>query len=263
MNGKREHLRLVGRGGGEPGWKKLVRFIFRLALVLLLLLLVRTGDAYFRVKTIRVVGAVTASPAAVAAAGGIAEGMSMILFREEMAAERITGQLPQVKSARVSRELPHTVIINVDERVPAAYVAVGNGFWLIDSEAVAIFFSRQAEGPYPLIDGIDEKLIVPGLPLGCPSRQKILQAFFSAWPGGLDLELEKINLSSTYNLVLHVAGGPEIWLGDGSNMDQKLYLVGQGLPHVADTAPARLDVRSANRLVVTGRAHILEEGVDP
>lgn len=45
-------------------------------------------------------------------------------------------KIPQIKSARVERGWPHSVLITVTERSPVAVVKSGNGFSLIDDEGM-------------------------------------------------------------------------------------------------------------------------------
>ncbi len=254
MKGKTDHLKLVHNQNKKPGWKKAMRLAFRLVLLVVLLLLLKQGETYFRVDQIRVEGHGDLSGKEITAAGQIREGMSIFLLREQKAAERIKKELPAVKEVEIDRSLPDKVVIKVEKRTPAGYVMTADGFWVIDRSAVGYAYIEEPEEGYPLISGIDGSLVVPGEPLSCKARREALQSFFAAWPGGVWLTLERIDLSSAYNLVLHTSEDLEIWLGDETEIEHKLLLVQESLPYISISSAARLDVRCGRRLIVSGSA---------
>lgn len=263
MKQKNEHLKLVKKKKSLPGWKRALRFLFRLTLILAVLALVRHGEAYFRVAEIRVEGNLELSAAEIVSAGGIKKGMSIFLLREQQVAGRIREQYPRVKDIKIGRNLPDMVTIIVTEREPVGYVLTADGFWLIDNEAVCFAYMAEPANEYPLISGIDGGLVIPGAPLACPVREESLQAFFSNRLGVDPLHIEKLDLSDRYNLVVHTAEGLEIWLGDGKDMEQKLLLVRESIPYIDSGAEKRLDVRAGNRLVVSSSAVLDAEEVEP
>ena len=263
MKRENDHLRLVKKRTGQPGWKRGLRFICRLVIIAALILLLRQGETYFRVSDIRVEGALELSSAEIIAAAGIRKGASIFMLKEQTIAGRIQEQLPRVKKVELTRSLPDTVIVNIDERIPAGYVITADGFWLIDSDAVCFAYLAEPVEDYPYISGIDSKLVIPGAPLDCRFRREALQSFFAAWQGSGWLEIKQIDLSDNYNLIIYTAEELEIWLGEGKDMEYKLALVQQSIPHITVEAGTRLDVRSGNRLVVSSSAVEKEKEVEP
>ncbi len=265
MKRKNDHLKLVKKQNNPSAAKKFVRFVFRLALVLGILFLLQQGETFFRVNEIRVEGAGEMQRGDILNAGEISEGMSIFLLREKSAAERMQEQLPWVKQVEISRNLPDTVVITIDERRPAGYVITADGYWLIDNHAVYLDYTEQPTEKYPLISGIDSGNVIAGAPLDSAERRKALQNLFSSLPGENNLEIEKINFEKSYNLIVHTVDGLEIWFGDGEDIDYKLRLIEESISHIDRTAEARLAVRCGNRLVVSGSAVIEddEKGVVP
>jgi len=243
--------------------KKTVRFIFRLIVVAALLLLLKNGEALFRINEIRVEGQVEISPAAIVAAAGINEGASMFMLHSQKISEQIREELPRVKSAAINRNLPDEVLITVTEREPVASFATEKGFWLIDEDVFCLDFALKPYDDYPMILGVDEQLIVPGALLNCPVRKEALADFFKIWPSGTELEIAAIELSDKYNLIVHTVEGMEIWLGDGKDLVSKLHLIQQSIPHIQSDSEIYLDARSGKRLVVSKNALNGEKEVDP
>ncbi len=263
MKRNNDHLSLVKKGSVQPRWKKALRFISRLALVSALLLLLWQGESYFRVNDIRVEGSDEIEAADIIAAAGIKEGSSIWMLREERIAGRIYEQLPQVKNVELSRILPDQVVVRVSERIPEGYIMTADGFWVIDRDTVSFANVQEPLGELPLITGVEGEMVIPGVPLDCRQRREALKSFFAGWKENSWFEIRQIDLSDSFNLIIYTAEGLEIWLGDGKDMERKMELVQQSIPHIAADPETRIDVRSGNRLVVSGTTVTKEKEVEP
>ena len=263
MKKRSDHLKLVK---DKPVHKKRGRKVFRsllfLALFTALIFLLREGESYFRVTDINVVGAYSVTAEELVRAGGITEGNSIFLIRENEVFEGITSEYPVVKAIEISRTLPDSIVINVLERKPVGYLMTADGFWMIDREAVCFSNSGEPIEGLPLITGVEGKMVVPGYPILCSARRELLKSFFNAGIREDWLEIVQIDLTDSYNLVLHTGEGLEIWVGNAADLEQKLKLVKESLLHLPDDVEAKLDVRSGNRLVVSKKEILGEKEVD-
>ncbi len=248
---------------GISGWKKALRYLFRLTLLAGLLILAMYAETYFTITEIRVTGDSNVPAAEIIKASGAADARNIFFLREKKAVELIKKQYPQLETVAIKRDLPGTVTIKIDERTPVATIMTADGYWLIDKNTVCFDFTADKNPGYPLITGLDGGIIAPGMPLNCPARAKVLQEFFKAWGGADFAELDSLDLSSNYNLIVHTDQQMEVWLGDSSNMSQKLLLVERSLPFLPETGKIKLDVRSGSRLIVAGNVMIKEKGVEP
>ena len=264
MKKKKDHLKLVKTENRVPFWKKAARFLFRTTIVIAVLALLIYGESFFRVVNIEIDGTEKLSDEEIIDAGKINRGMSIILLQETKIAEKIEREQPRTKNVRVRRELPDKLSIFLEEREPVAYVMTADGFWIIDKYAVPFEYARDADKSYPLISGIDGSKVIPGNPIDCQVRHEVLTEFFATWSGETPLEIEKMDLQESYNLVVHTADGLEVWLGDGEDMDYKFELIETSLPYIDTEEEARIDVRCGKRLIVSSRAVKNEKkGVDP
>lgn len=265
MIGKSDHIKLVkNKNKAQPGWKRALRFLCKLVIVAVMILLLKEGELFFRINSITVEGSLDISTAELAAAGDINKGTSIFLLNEEIVAEKIKTEYPSVSSVQVKRTLPDQVIVSIDQREPAAYIVTADGYWLIDNSVVPYKNSTEPEEDYIQITGVSGELVVPGIPLNCSFRREILQEFFSAWQNKDGFQIDKLDLNESYNLVAYTVDNLEIWLGNAKNMQQKLDLVELSLPYISkDLEGAKLDVRTGKRLVVSSAAVLEKREVDP
>lgn len=262
MGRKSEHLQLVKQPKALPRWKKTLRFLFRLTLLVALFALLKYGETFFRVDQITVEDTVNLDKQAILEAGNLNQGMSILFFKESTVAEAIMQQYPEIREVSISRQLPDRLNVELTERTLAAYLVSPDGYWLIDSDTVFFASTVTPAGDYPVILGLEDTAIVAGQPIDCRSRRETLRSFFQSWELYEQLRIEELEFSDRYNLVARLAGDVEIWLGDDQNMENKLLLVRETLPHLDGEIQARLDVRSGKRLVVSGSALIEEKEVN-
>ncbi|MDY6825711.1 MAG: FtsQ-type POTRA domain-containing protein [Bacillota bacterium] len=256
---KSDHLKLVGKKEKRPGWKKALRFLSRLALVLLLFILLRYGESFFRIKEVSVNGAKDLTNSEIINAAGIETGDSIFLLSSEKISGRIKAACPQIDDVEFERILPDKVEITVAERTPVAFVMTADGYWEMDRNAVCFSCRAEPEEGYPLIVGIDGELVVPGIPLLCQERREALINFFSAWNGEEKITIEQIDIYDSYNMILQTGTDMEILLGNSKGMEEKLLLVRETIPYIETEAEPRLDVRTGSRLVVSSNALLMEE----
>ncbi len=265
MMGNNDHLKLVNKKNkAQNGWKRAFRFLCKLVIVAVVMLLLREGEQYFRINSIAVEGSIEASAAELASAGGIKRGSSIFLLNEDEIAEKIKNEYPSVKAVQIERTLPDQVLVKIDPREPTAYIVTADGYWLIDSNVVPYENMAEPDQEFPQISGISGELVVPGIALNCTLRREILQKFFSNWNKKDRFQIEKLDFSESYNLIAYTADNLEIWLGNAKNMQQKMELVELSLPYITeDLEGARIDVRSGKRLVVSSAAVLENREVDP
>ncbi len=265
MMGNNDHLKLVNKKNkAQNGWKRAFRFLCKLVIVAVVMLLLKEGEQFFRVNSITVEGSIEAPAAELASAGGIKRGSSIFFLNEDKIAEKIKNEYPSVKAVQIERTLPDQVLVKIDPREPTAYIVTADGYWLVDSNVVPYENMAEPDQEFPQISGISGELVVPGFPLNCSSRREILEEYFSFRKEGDSFHIDKLDMSESYNLIAYTADNLEIWLGNAQNMHKKIELIESSLPYISkDLEGTRLDVRSGKRLVLSSTAVIEEREVDP
>lgn len=246
-----------------PGWKRALRTLFRLALLAGFCALAIHGESYFTITEIRVTGESALPAAEIIEVSGADRSRNIFMLQEKKAIQQLKEKYPQLETVEVIRRLPGSIQIKVTERVPVATVMTADGYFLIDKNTVCFDLSARQDQAYPLITGLDGSLGIPGLPLKCPVRAKLLKDFFAIWADNKFAEIEELDISSSYNLIIHTVDQMEIWLGDGTAMEKKLLLVESSLPYLQQDGQIKLDVRSGSRLVVAGSVVIRDGEVQP
>ena len=100
-------------------------------------MIARTAQLGFRVEDILVVGRVETAREELLEAVHLSRGAPILAFDIEAARQRVEA-LPWIRSARVERMLPDTILLNVEERQPLALWQHQGQFALIDHEGVVI-----------------------------------------------------------------------------------------------------------------------------
>ncbi len=112
-----------------------------------------TRTVYFKTQSIKVAGMQRLSQQAVLAQAGIAQGDNVLAVNLRLVRKRLLAH-PWIATARVAREIPETIIIEVTEHAPLAIVDLGRRF-LMNAQG-RIFKEHVADDPagLPLVTGI-------------------------------------------------------------------------------------------------------------
>ena len=109
----------------------------------------------FRIDEVLVVGRAETAHADLLAALGLARGAPIFAFDADAARRRVE-TLPWVRQARVTRMLPATVVVRIDEREPLALWQHQGRFALIDREGRVILRTRlERFADLPVVVGED------------------------------------------------------------------------------------------------------------
>jgi cell division protein FtsQ len=107
------------------------------------------GSSLLVVKHEEVTGNRLVTAARVLAAAGIRPGTPIASVNTTAAAERVE-QIAQVRTARVTRSFPDTVVITIHERTPALAVRGVGGYALIDGSGITVRWSARKPAGMPV-----------------------------------------------------------------------------------------------------------------
>ena len=194
-------------------WRRLaVTLTVACALVALLVYLLLWHTALIAVRGIRVVGAKSVSNSQILTTSQIRSGSSMAGLDTGAAAARIE-RIPQVASARVSKDWPGTVVVTIVERVAAALVPDAQGYEVVDSGGVVFGQEAKAVSGLPVITvsapaKADE--VVPGA-----------LAALRALPAAVDRRIAAVTASDPYAITLRFTDGSTVNWGGGDDAVDK------------------------------------------
>lgn len=108
-------------------------FLYKFLSLVIILVVVAAGCVvFFRVEEITVAGQGRYTAEQIIAASGVETGDNLVLINRSQCARQIVSGLPYVDEVNIRRVLPDGVAITITERVPAAVIQGGDGWWIID-----------------------------------------------------------------------------------------------------------------------------------
>ena len=140
-------------------------FIVLLFFVVLIVLsvLVLNSD-FFAIKKIEVEGNRYYTPAQVIEMSQIESGKNLIFELKARAARNRLLDTPYIKTVHIERVLPHTVRIEIEERLEYAAVAAGGKYVVIDRDGLVLRIS-DTEPEVTIMEGIELSESGPGKPV--------------------------------------------------------------------------------------------------
>ncbi len=103
-----------------------------LAVVVMCVGLILVFSLFFKINTITISGDKVYSDKMVVDKSGIEMGENLFKINEEKLSEKLSKDLPYVKSVTIERKLPDTIIINVEAAKEVAAITTKKGFVLLD-----------------------------------------------------------------------------------------------------------------------------------
>jgi cell division protein FtsQ len=192
----------------------------------------------FAVTTVRVAGEKKISAQQVIAAASVGTGTPLVSVDTGGAAARVE-RLPQVASAQVSLDWPHTVVIAVAERVPAALIPNGSSYDVVDVSGVVFGTVTSPTAGLAVIQ-------VQGGPAVKAAVVSGALAALRALPANIAHEVTGISASSVYSITLTLHGGATVNWGGSDDASAKaadlVALLRLSQSHTARSGAARYDV---------------------
>jgi len=159
-------------------------------------------SSLFEVRQVTVRGNSVLSAREVVEASGITLGTNIFRLQLAEAEARLLG-LAFVKDARLSRDLPDTVVIEITERRPVALIDIRGRYWSVADDGTPLREESLGARALPLITGVTSD----GRDLG-----RVLKTV-AAFPGQAVAELSEIHVRPDLCIVAYTLEGIEVRLG--------------------------------------------------
>lgn len=186
-------------------------------LVLMALVLVVFFSPLFATRTIDVQGATLTDPQKVEEALSGFQGVPMTRISKQDVKDSV-GDVPQVKSVDVAFQPPHTISVQLHERVGVAVVEDGSSVVLVDSEGKPLSSVPAERRPdVPLVDGGTEVLSTP--------QFQAISDVLATLPADVLARLESAAAPSGSTVELTMKDGPTVVWGDASDSEVKAQVV--------------------------------------
>jgi cell division septal protein FtsQ len=218
----RERRQSINR---ERGRRRVAIIVACLAIAVAagLFLWLRSSDV-FAVERVTADAVAHVSQEQIDAATANVQGESLLALSVDPIEEELAA-LPYVRSARVLRRFPNTLYVRIVEHEPAARVKASDGsVWLVSEDGRVL--EKKAGGGLPLFVPASELDLEPGAYLP--------PMVAAALPIGLLLEetdtaqslpaLHHVSIALTGEVVMHLARGAELRLGEPTELKRKLMV---------------------------------------
>ncbi|MDO8674057.1 MAG: FtsQ-type POTRA domain-containing protein [Dehalococcoidia bacterium] len=171
----------------------------------------------FRISQVTVVGAVGLTAERVAQSADVDGQNILAVDRDEVA--RVVGQIPVVRSARVTRNLPNEVVITIEERQPWAVWQVKEAKYVIDDEGVVIG-TAAPQGLVTIVDTGGQSI-----KLGSrvePNTVELARRLTDLLPKQVGVLPKRFEYTADAGLVVVTDKAWQARFGDLSNLDYKV-----------------------------------------
>jgi cell division protein FtsQ len=198
----------------------------------------------FAVQRIEVEGAPPALAAQIRTALGPLEGKSLVSF-SSAAANRRLADLPQVARVSYDRDFPHTLKVTVTVEQPIAVLRKAAEAWLVSASGRVLEELRP--GTYPPLPRIwlaAETDVAVGAPVETGDAVTVAAALRGAH---FPAHVLSVQDNGAGRLVVELAGGREVRLGDLTNLAVKLAVAAAIVPK--STGASYIDVSVPTRAV--------------
>lgn len=167
---------------------------------------------WFLIEDLKVVGTHRLDKARVSALANVRIGEPLISVNPGRISEKLNS-IPQIKSARVERGWPHSVLITVTERSPVAVAKSKKGFKLIDDEGMLAGHIERRPKNMRLVDA------KPNTP-AMKAAVQIALAIPKKW------HVATISAANSNSVIVRLTHGQRIAFGSGEQASLKVKVAG-------------------------------------
>ncbi|WP_278265556.1 FtsQ-type POTRA domain-containing protein [Nocardia sp. AG03] len=168
------------------------------------------------VRTVRIDGLSVVTQDEVRSRLEIPDGRSMLRIDTNSIAQRVAA-IPKVRSVRVQRKFPSTVLVTVVERTPVVYVESPDGAHLIDAESVE--FAIEPVTPIGV-----PKLLTEGSFTG-PAATRAAVDVLVTLPPALSVQVGEVVARSISDVSLNLRDGRKVVWGGTGDGERKAAVV--------------------------------------
>lgn len=201
------------------------------ALALLIAFFLFVNSPYFTVGTVLVEGNKYVTVEEVLRVAGVPERINIFRLKTTELSERLISDL-RVAEVHVERKFPATIVINIKERQPLAFVASQYGFVEIDREGVVMAaFKNLKQVKVPIITGVRLGNVYVGDQVNNAGLLNVL-TYLAALDEDVLNQLSEVNIKSTDEFVAYTTNSVYIRVGDSQRLNEKAKLTGEILQEI-------------------------------
>lgn len=178
-------------------------------------------------------GAQHLSAADVQQAGGVHDGDSMVWMDPGVVTARIEAS-PWVRTAKVTRDFPRTLVVDITERIPAAWVGAGDHSLVVDGSGRVLEDTPTPPANLPELVGVHGA--DPGRTIAPSAGARIATGYGIYAAGVTRIELHDGDATVT------LRSGTQVRMGPPTRIHAKIVAAGAVLVALGPNAPQYVDV---------------------
>lgn len=182
-------------------------------------------------------GVVTYDKAEILGMSGIEKGMKMRSIKPSKVEETLLANCPKIEDVTVEKKFPNKIVFKIIEKIPDWYIEVSGNYYALASDMMVI---EETVSPQKFIDLGVPQLVLPNLrslilgqipEFGDPDdkdKTEVVKALelISAIKGtNFKSRLTLVDMESRFDVNIVVDGKYKVYMGDVSNVEEKLRAV--------------------------------------
>lgn len=209
---------------------------------------------FFSISKIEVKGNSLYTDNEIINASGIQEGDNLFFVNRIAAGSRVVAKLPYVDSVSITRGLPSSVTIVVEESAAVGYVIVGDEYWTLSQSGKYLgTIEKSAAGKVARISGItaaepavgDELEAIEGEEL----RLEYLLALAEQIKGrGLAADVTAIDVSDPQNATIEYQGRFTVKFGENKDVEYKFGKLLSAVSQLNEDDGGLMDLSDGNKV---------------
>ncbi|MCL2080224.1 MAG: FtsQ-type POTRA domain-containing protein [Oscillospiraceae bacterium] len=138
--------------------KQLLKYALLGAALISLMTVLGVG-AFFKVSSIVVSGGVVYTSEQIVEASGVSRGDGLLFFNTQSVSDKISAALPYAQGVTIYRKFPDTLIIEIEESKPIAYISFDGNTLIVDSGGRILEIRPGASNAAQLVKAGEVKMI--------------------------------------------------------------------------------------------------------
>lgn len=206
----------------NPKIRNKIAIIFLIIAILVILF----GSSLFNIKNIVIVGNQKISQETVISLSGLELYKNIFKFNKLSVIEKIE-ENAYIENVKISRKLPSTVEITIEERIPKYMVQIGESYAYINNQGYILEITNEKIN-LPILTGISTDLsnIKLGERLNVEDLKKldtVIKIYETSNSNGIADLITKIDISNDKNYCIFLeTEGKTVYLGDCSNLNTRI-----------------------------------------
>jgi len=208
-----------GRTGQTDHARRGIKTAIILAVLIFGLIVFLESD-FFNLRNIVIEGCQIVTRSEIMALSGLGESQNILSVSPKAVCDRLAKD-PRIRSAVVERQLPNTVTIRIQERIPLYRLPMDNGWAVASSDNYIIYSIFEEDRSIPVISGIP----IQTWRLGQKIEEPLLLAagdFLNNAVPGLLSTIVRVDIQKPEQIYMELSSGVILELGNTESVRRKM-----------------------------------------